>query len=413
MRRHWSRLARFLASLALVATLAQVSSRAQVPPVLIPSASADSAITESEAAPLIVPGRTALDSTARTPQQRAAAEYQKGRALELQGFPAAAIMAYTNAVRTFPDQRDAHYRMGSLFLARQQWVPAALSFAEEVKLDPSNRRAGRELGWALANAGDSARSIRQLELLVRQNPKDEPSWQTLGFAYARFGRAADAERALRRALALDPKDADAWRDLGVVLSGSGRIADARTAYRRALAVAPGDETALVNLGNLEARAERWGEALQAYRQAERVDSTQALAYRGQISCLVPLGRESEVGAVYRRWLVAMPEETELRMEAMGHFERAGRHDIAIEIGRDAVRHDPASADAWLALAMAHRTGGELRSAVMSLREAERVLREPLQRNRLRALIGAMRAGAPDSLRAFFRIDSTTYESASR
>ena len=403
-----SRLFRLLAALVLAGSFAHEAGRAQVPSVLVPGP-ADSAVVESPAAPLIVPGASPLDSTARTPQQRAQAEYHKGRALERQGFPGAAIMAYTNATRADPDLRDAHFRIGLLFLTRQQWVPAALSFAEELKLDPANRDAGREFGWALANAGDSARSIRQLELLVRRDARDQAAWQTLGFAYSRFGRAVDAERALRRAVALDARDADAWRDLGVVLSGAGKLAEARAAYRRALTLAPDDESALVNLGNLEGRAGRWDDALSAYQRAERTDSTQWLAYRGQVDALRALDREEEGGAVLRRWLRITPEDSPTRIEAISLFERAGRHDIAVELGRDAVRHDPRSGEAWLALAMAHRAGGELRDALTEFREAERRLKAADQRERVRVFIGAMRGTAPDSLRSVFEADSIAHE----
>lgn len=377
--------------------LVAVATRAQAP--------ADSAIFESPAAPLIVPGQTPLDSTARTPAERAQAEYLKGRALERQSFPGAAIMAYTNAVRIDPSLRDAHFRMGKLFLTRQQWIPAALSFAEELKRDPGSREAGREMGWALANAGDSARSITQLELLVKRDARDAAAWQTLGFAYARFGRMADAERALRRTVALDARDADAWRDLGVVLASTGRASEARSAYRKALSLDPADESTLINLGNLEARSKRWSEALDAYARAERLDSTQALAYRGQVQALRALARETEAGPVYRRWLTAFPDDALARIEAIVLFEQTGRHDIALELGRAAVRNAPRSGEARLALGMAHRAGGEIREALLEFREAERYLSAPEQRERVRTLIRAMRANAPDSLRALFEADS--------
>lgn len=395
-----------LASLlaALVAALVAAASRAQ-------SSGTDSTYTESPPAPLIVPGQTPLDTTAQTSLQRGQAEYLKGRALERQGFPGAAIMAYTNAVRADPDLRDANFRMGKLFLTRQQWVPAALSFAEELRRDPGNREAGRELGWSMANAGDSARSIAQLELLVRRDARDAPAWQTLGFAYARFGRPADAERALRRAVALDPRDADAWRDLGVVLAAGGREAEARAAYQKALALAPSDETTLIDLANLEARSRRWNEALAAYRRAERVDSTQGLAYMGQVQALRALDRAADAGPVYRRWLAVHPDDANARIEAIVLFEQLGRHDVALELGRDAVRNAPDSGEARLALGLAHRAGGEIREAMLEFRQAERTLNQPEQRERVRALLGAIRATASDSLRALFEEDSLAQSAA--
>lgn len=405
-------LAAALAGALLAALLAPgrvPATRADVPPILLPPHRDTTASIESEPAPLLQPGRPNPGAQGKSREQFALEQYELGRALEAQGAPAAAIAAYRNAVRNDPKLRGAHYRMGLLFTAVGQHKAAVSEYAAEVALDPGNARVARSLGLALANDGDTTNAIRQLSRLTRRDARDTASWKALGFAYGLARRPADAERALRRALALDPRDAGAWRDLGLVLALQGRGAGAREAYGRAAKLAPRDGTAPLNLGNLEAREGRWPAALAAYREAEARDSSLALAYAGQVRALVALKRDEEAGPVYRRWLAALPDSPDTRMEAIRWFTARERHDIALELARDGVRANPRSGEAHVALGMALDAAGDVPGMLAELRRAEPLLRQPEQRDRLRATIASLRAKAPDSLRAVYAADSLAHE----
>jgi tetratricopeptide (TPR) repeat protein len=191
----------------------------------------------------------------------------------------------------------------------------------------------------------------------------------------------------------------------VVLAARGKDAEAREAYRRALAVDPEDETALVNLGNLESRAGDHAAALAHYHEAELRDSSQALAYRGQVRELVVLGRENDAGAVWRRWLQVAPTDLEVREGAARHFVHVGRTDAALEIAREGVRLSPRSGEAWWLLGEMNAEALDARGALTAYREAVKQLHAPEDRARAEASIATLRAGAPDSLRAFFAADS--------
>lgn len=404
-----------LAAVALVVALAPgrvPATRADVPPLLLPPKRDTTASIESAPAPLLVPGGpNPGDADRRTKEQRAREQYGLGLGLEDQRAFAAAIVAYQNAARLDPKLRGPHYRMGRLYTAVGRHDVAVQSFAAEVALDPGNRVAARELGLALANSGDTANAVRQLELLTRRVARDTASWKALGFAYALADRPEAAERALRRAVELDPRDASAWRDLGLVLALRGRAPAAREAYARAARLAPRDGGAPLNLGNLEAREGRWTEALAAYREAEARDTTLLAAYAGQVKALLALGRDTEAGATYRRWLAVRPDAPETRLEAIRHFDRLGRPDIALELARDGVRANPRSGEAHIALGLALEATGDVAGMLGELRRAEDLLRTPDQRARLAATIASLRAKAPDSLRAAFAADSLAHEAA--
>lgn len=384
-----------------------------------PAPAADSGAFESAPGKLIVPPAAIRDTavmdralpptpadTARAGRlKRAREQFGQGLILEEQHAFAAAIVSYHKAALTDPDLRGPAYRIGLLYASRQQFRPAARSFREELRRNPGDRAATTEYALALVELGDTTRAVRMLEELTRRAPGDASVWRALGFAYGRAGRDEDAERALRGAVGLDPKLARGWRDLGVVLAARGKDAGAREAYRHALSADPDDETTLINLGNLEARTGNHAAALADYREAERRDSTQAWAYRGQVRELVMLHREGDAGAVWRRWLKVAPLDPEVREGAARHFVHVGRSDIGLEIAREGVRLAPTSGEAWWLLGEMRAAAPDARGALAAYREAEKQFQAPDDRARAEAGIAALRAGAADSLRALFAADS--------
>jgi len=121
------------------------------------------------------------------------------------------------------------------------------------------------------------------------------------------------------------------------------------------------------------------------------------------------GHAVEAGQVYRRWVGTEPHNTTLRVEAMEYFDGLGRPDVSLELGREGVRLSPRIGETHLALGMAYHGVHDYRAALGELRRAEALFANPDERGRVGALIRAMRAAAPDSLRAFFAADSAAHE----
>jgi len=372
---------------------------------LVATAPADP-VRESVPAPLLIPGRATFADTAdRSPEALARQQYENGLGLERINAFAAAIICYRRAVVLDPTLAGPNYRMGILFLSVGQVEEAVKVFAAEVEKHPADARAARELGLGLAQQNEHARAIAQLELLTRRFPGDDANWRALGYAYMRAGRPRDAETALRRAIALPPVSALEHRDLGFVLAATGRESEARAEYRRAIALDPKETGAWVNLANLDRSKGDLEPALAGFREAEKRDSALTLAVKGQAQLLVELRRFGEAGTVYRRLLGRVPGDLEARFAAVGLYEALSRDDIALEVARDGVRHDPGSGEARLILGMALEAQGRLREAALELHRAESLVRDREGRERTRRLIATLNAGAPDSLRALFEADS--------
>jgi Flp pilus assembly protein TadD len=371
----------------------------------VPSAAPARPVPDSS---IYFPKPPVVDTSLAGLQKRAREKVRMGKALERAQQPAAAILAYQSATQIDPEVAEANYRMGMLFLSRNQIKPAAECFVQEVKHHPENQAAARQLGIAYARLGDSRSAIQQLEPMVRKHPEDAEAWAALGFAYMGAKRTGDADSALRRAISLKP-GVSAWhRDLGVVLAAEGRTTDARQEYRRAAELDPHDATPWINLGNLERRENRPDAALAAYRAAEVRDTLSPLPFEGQVEVLKGAGRTAEAGEVYRRWLERRPDDHRARLDAVRFYDEIGRNDISVEIAREGVREDPHSPDARLILGMALQSSGDWSGGLAAMRQAEAWFRAPEDKARARALIGSMRSQAPDSLREMFLADSLAH-----
>ena len=374
---------------------------------LLVPARPDSAPPESEPGPLLIPGRRSLpDSSVRTPAQRARDAYALGRRLEVAGVPGTAIVAYRNAVGFDPTIPDANFRMGMLFLGRDQFAEAAKCLTAELVHHPDNDEASRQLGLCLVRGGDTARALEHLGRLARLRPRDGANWHALGSAYLAAGRPREAETALRRALRLEPTTVDELRDLGAAMAALGRDAEARSQYQQALRLQPSDAASWLDLGNLERRGGRPDSALVRYRRAEAADSGLVPALQAQIQLLSEAKRDGEVADTYRRWLNHHPEHHGARFEAIRLLDSIGREDEALAVAEEGTRRLPDSGQPYVLLAMVLRGRGDTRGALVALRRAETLSRDaPGERERVRRTITALRASAPDSLRAVFAADS--------
>ena len=378
---------------------------------LLVPAGPDSAPPESPPAPLLIPGRpSAPDSARLTRAQRAQESYRLGRQLEAGGAPGPAIVSYRNALRFDPKLPDANYRMAMLFLTRDQLGEAVKCLLGELAHHPENVEASRHLGLCFARFGDSTRAIAHLDSLARAHPKDGAVWHTLGSVYLMAKRPRDAEAAIRKALRFEPTTAEELRDMGATMAMLGRESEAQKYYRRALDLSPADAPTWLNLGNLELRAARRDSAMAFYRRAEAADSGFVPGLRAQIQLLREANGDAEVVEVYRRWLRHHPDHHSTRLEAVRLLDETGREDEALALAREGTEQVRDSGEPHLLLGLVLRGRGDTRGALAALRSAEALFRDnPTEHERVVKTIAAMRASAPDSLRAVFAADSVAAE----
>lgn len=174
-----------------------------------------------------------------------------GDALAGDGDWAAALEAWSGALRLAPRDARPYLALGRGMIAQSQWEPAAGYLRRAIDLAPGSGVAASAHGMLgrllagdspaeaadhLSRAGDSD----MLAVLQAVSVEPEPAGQALllGIAFLQRDELTLARRQLDRAVALDPSGAQAYAYLGHVLDRQGDTIAARENLRQALALDP-------------------------------------------------------------------------------------------------------------------------------------------------------------------------------
>ncbi|MFN7726109.1 MAG: XrtA/PEP-CTERM system TPR-repeat protein PrsT [Rubrivivax sp.] len=212
-----------------------------------------------------------------------------------------AVPIIENLLRANPDDVDAIYMMGSVYLARKQYVQASeyldkaarmasgsaqlrdLSFSQfalgqnKVALanleqayarNPKDLRAGVELAVVYARLGDAPKALRTAEALVKLDPNNLTMLNFLGNVKGRLGDKKGLRQTYEQALAKNPKFRPVVMNMSWLDIEEGRFDDARTRLLAFLKDFPKDPDVIYQLGLVEQAAGRNEEALARWTEAE-------------------------------------------------------------------------------------------------------------------------------------------------
>lgn len=136
--------------------------------------------------------------------------YQVGRAQRIQGDPAAALAAFTEALALDPRYAPAWAARGELLLESGQYAAAASDLTEALRLQPSSAATWAARGLAQYLDGDSAAARDDLAAAVQLDPHSGRAEQLRGYllydrnqieaAYAAWERAERLDPALRQSV---------------------------------------------------------------------------------------------------------------------------------------------------------------------------------------------------------------------
>jgi predicted O-linked N-acetylglucosamine transferase (SPINDLY family) len=187
-----------------------------------------------------------------------------------------ALPALQKATEFLPDDVDAHYYLGNVYLARRRHDDAATSYRRALGLKPDFTDAHYNLGVALEGSG----------------------------------RLDSAIASYRRALAIKADYAEAYFNLGNALRDTGQLQDAAASYRSALTVKPDFIAACSNLANVLRNLGQLDAALEGYRRVLEINPDLAEGYNNLGSALKDAGRLDEAIACYRRAVELDPKHTQ-------------------------------------------------------------------------------------------------------
>jgi tetratricopeptide (TPR) repeat protein len=178
------------------------------------------------------------------------------------------------ALRNDPENSEALYGLGSIYLQQNKPAEARATFERVLKLPQrypgTLPNAWNNLGLLSAREGHTDEAIRQFQQALQLDPDHFIALENLGNAYRQAKRWDDAKATLQRALQLNPDNAEANYAMGMVYAQTDDADRAYDFLQKAVAEKPAYPEALNNLGVLYLRKNQPADAENSFKEAIRV-----------------------------------------------------------------------------------------------------------------------------------------------
>jgi tetratricopeptide (TPR) repeat protein len=176
------------------------------------------------------------------------------------GFLDQAAQSFKQVIAAKPDDPDAYYNLGTLYIRRNS-LPEAQKYLEQtVKLRPNYPEAWNNLGMIAAQAGKNEEAIRNFQQSLQLRPAYATALLNLGNVYRRQGNLDEAEKLLKSALESEPANPEVSYGLGMLYARRDQPARAVELLENAIKLRPEYSDALNNLGVLFVQQQHYDEA---------------------------------------------------------------------------------------------------------------------------------------------------------
>ena len=205
--------------------------------------------------------------------------------------------------RVTPNEPMVLNMLGTVYMARRQFGPAAELFERAATLDPNGTairelgvsqlalgqgkvgianlekafardngdlRAGVQLATLYGRMGQTAKAVQTAEVMVKQDPANLAMLNFLGNIKGRVRDTKGAREAFTQVLAKDPAFRPGIINLSWLDIEEGKFDPARARLKQALAAKADDPELLFQLGTLEYRAKRPQEALVHWKRSDEL-----------------------------------------------------------------------------------------------------------------------------------------------
>ncbi len=223
------------------------------------------------------------------------------------GFLKPAEQSFKQAIAAKPDDPDAYYNLGTLYLRRNSLLEAQQYLEQTVKLRSNYPEAWNNLGMIAARGGNNDEAIRNFQRSLQLRPSYATALLNLGNVYRRQGNLEEAETFLKRALDSEPKNPEVNYSLGMLYARRNQPGPAEQYLETAISLRPEYSDALNNLGVLFVQQQRYPEAEEKFKGCihEAPDFDQA--YLNLARLYLVLNNKDKARAVLRALLEKQPQ----------------------------------------------------------------------------------------------------------
>lgn len=147
-------------------------------------------------------------------------------------MPDEAIAAAKDLVDLDPQNADAVYNLGYMYVKEERFKEAVDVFKRAIELRPSFEYAYMNLGYSYSQLNQFSNAISAFQELVKITPENDNAWFNIAVNYMQQKKWSSAVEPLRKVVELRPDYALAYYNLGIVYLNMGDNASARQAYMK-------------------------------------------------------------------------------------------------------------------------------------------------------------------------------------
>jgi Flp pilus assembly protein TadD/peroxiredoxin len=185
------------------------------------------------------------------------------------GFLDQAAQSFQQVIAAKPDDADAYYNLGTLYLRRNSLQEARPYLEQTVKLRPNYPEAWNNLGMIAAQGGNDDEAIRDFQQSLELRPSYATALLNLGNVFRRKGSLQEAETLLQRAFDSEPRNPEVNYSLGMLYARRDQTERAVEYLDNAINLRPAYSDALNNLGVLFIQKQRYREAEEKFKACIR------------------------------------------------------------------------------------------------------------------------------------------------
>ncbi|HXT24176.1 MAG TPA: FG-GAP-like repeat-containing protein [Candidatus Eisenbacteria bacterium] len=197
-------------------------------------------------------------------------DFTYGVALFQHGYLDQAAESFKQVVAVQPENAEAYYNLGTLYLRKNDLQQAGEYLQQTVKLRSEYPEAWNNLGMIAGQQSRFDDAIRSFQRSLDQRPDYVTALLNLGNVYRRQGNMAESSRLLKRALELEPENSEANYSLGMLYARQNDLTQATASLRKSVALRPDYPDAINNLGVLYVRQGKNTEAEQQFAACIRI-----------------------------------------------------------------------------------------------------------------------------------------------
>jgi cellulose synthase operon protein C len=318
----------------------------------------------------------------------------RGASAQQEGQPAAAVLAYQEALTIRPTDNGAFLGLANALVREHRFADAQTRFQQILNQDPNNADAMAGLGFIRLKQGkfnDATSLLSEAHKLdparkdVDQGYHNAKFWGIMNQASTALSqhRSKDAVAAYQQALLLNPNDKDALAGLANASERAGDLPTTVKTYSRLAAADPNDESTWLALihaqlgGNSPQAAISTSQRIPpAVKQQMQIRSD----YLSEMALVYYEANQSNEGDHFLRLALETADKSDtvdalsLRLQIAGVFLEQGgsRTGWAIDIYRQATQSHPNNPSGWEGLVGAYIRVGETSQAIAAVRSMPQI-----------------------------------------